>query len=189
MAFQRRPPFRRRPPILRGRPIQRAAIRRLKVAHQLLEEGRWAQAAEHFEQLAAAAESRAMPQTPNLFLQAGRARIENGEQVEGLKHLHHAVDLLGEFDQTQRLQRIRSRVVAELKSHNLEREAMTLDSKIHQILDQKQRSMMTGEVIEPDKQLPTKCPSCGGALRPDEIEWFDNHSAACAYCGSVVRAD
>jgi hypothetical protein len=35
--------------------------------------------------------------------------------------------------------------------------------------------------------LPTHCPSCGAALRPDEIEWLDESTAECAYCGSPVR--
>ncbi len=189
MVFRRRQPLRRRPPILHNRSIRRAAIRRLQVAHQLLEEGRWTQAAEHFEELAAASESRGVPQAPNLFMQAGRARIENGQNVEGIQHLHHAVELFDEFDQALRLHRIRPRILAELKKRGLEREAMELDSKIHQILDQKRRSGMPMDTLEPEKQLPTRCSSCGGALRPDEIEWFNNHSAACAYCGSVVRAE
>ena len=31
------------------------------------------------------------------------------------------------------------------------------------------------------------CPSCGASLRPDEVEWLDDVTAECAYCGSPVR--
>jgi NAD-dependent SIR2 family protein deacetylase len=37
--------------------------------------------------------------------------------------------------------------------------------------------------------LPTHCPSCGGAVRPDEIEWLDEVTAECDYCGSPLRSE
>jgi endogenous inhibitor of DNA gyrase (YacG/DUF329 family) len=37
--------------------------------------------------------------------------------------------------------------------------------------------------------LPTHCPACGGTVRPDEVEWLDEITAECAYCGSPVRED
>jgi hypothetical protein len=36
--------------------------------------------------------------------------------------------------------------------------------------------------------LPTTCPTCGGHLRYEEVEWADNLTAECPYCGSAVRA-
>jgi hypothetical protein len=35
--------------------------------------------------------------------------------------------------------------------------------------------------------LPTHCPSCGGAVKSDEVEWIDEVTAECDYCGSPVR--
>jgi hypothetical protein len=35
--------------------------------------------------------------------------------------------------------------------------------------------------------LPTKCPSCGGPILSDEVEWADPATAVCPYCGSGVR--
>jgi hypothetical protein len=37
--------------------------------------------------------------------------------------------------------------------------------------------------------LPTHCPACGAAVRPDEVEWLDDVTAECAYCGSPVREE
>ena len=37
--------------------------------------------------------------------------------------------------------------------------------------------------------LPTHCPSCGAAMKPDEVEWLDEITAECGYCGSPVRED
>ncbi len=37
-------------------------------------------------------------------------------------------------------------------------------------------------------RLPTKCPSCGAALSPEDIDWVGPLEAKCNYCGGVVRA-
>jgi hypothetical protein len=36
--------------------------------------------------------------------------------------------------------------------------------------------------------LPTNCPGCGGPLHAGELEWTDDITAECSYCGSAVRA-
>ncbi|MBS1249560.1 MAG: hypothetical protein MAG431_01140 [Chloroflexi bacterium] len=36
-------------------------------------------------------------------------------------------------------------------------------------------------------ELPLKCPSCGGPIRADEVEWADRTTAVCPYCGSGMR--
>jgi hypothetical protein len=37
--------------------------------------------------------------------------------------------------------------------------------------------------------LPTHCPSCGAGVRANEIEWLDDVTAECDYCGSPIRGD
>ena len=36
-------------------------------------------------------------------------------------------------------------------------------------------------------KLPLKCPSCGASVHPGEVEWLDETTAECAYCGSPLR--
>jgi hypothetical protein len=36
-------------------------------------------------------------------------------------------------------------------------------------------------------RLPGKCQGCGAPVRPNEVEWLDDSSAKCAYCGSVLQ--
>ena len=189
MVFRRRLPLRRRPYGPGRRPIKRAAIRQLRIAHRLFDEGQWNKAAEQFERLASAAEDRGFPQAPQLFLLSGRARIEDGELAIGVKHLHHAVQLFGQFEQIQRLILIRPRLSSELKQRGLDREAVELDNAIHDLLDRSPVAKSASNPPSSSGRLPVKCPSCGGALRPDEVVWFDPLSAACAYCGSVVQGE
>jgi hypothetical protein len=189
MAFRRRLPRRRRPAAYRARPLRRAALKQLQRANQLFDDEQWLAAAEHFEQLAAAAADRGFPQAPQLFLRAGRARIENGDHTKGLNHLNEAVTLFGQFGQFHRLNLIRTRIVDGLKDHGLEREAIELDQTIHAILDK--QGDRIGSPFQPDASLrfPPKCTSCGANMRPDEIEIIDTKTAVCGYCGSVNIAE
>jgi hypothetical protein len=37
--------------------------------------------------------------------------------------------------------------------------------------------------------LPTNCPSCGGPVLLKEVEWLDDITAECAYCGNGIRTE
>jgi hypothetical protein len=37
--------------------------------------------------------------------------------------------------------------------------------------------------------LPTNCHGCGAPLHGDEVEWTDENTAECPYCGSAVRSE
>jgi hypothetical protein len=50
------------------------------------------------------------------------------------------------------------------------------------------------ERIEADPTLyqvvrapPTRCPYCNAPLRPDEIRWYNDTQAQCAFCGCTVE--
>jgi hypothetical protein len=38
------------------------------------------------------------------------------------------------------------------------------------------------------RRLPVRCPSCNAPLRPDEIRWYNDTQAQCAFCGCMVEA-
>lgn len=38
----------------------------------------------------------------------------------------------------------------------------------------------------PGSRLPADCPRCGAPVRSDEVEWIDDTSVECAYCGGVI---
>jgi hypothetical protein len=39
------------------------------------------------------------------------------------------------------------------------------------------------------RNLPAQCPACLGPVRSDEVEWIDEISAQCAFCGSTLKAE
>jgi hypothetical protein len=78
------------------------------------------------------------------------------------------------------------RVLSELESRGLKAEAAEITAWLSSIAPG-----ITEADTEPPSakrpQLPTHCPSCGAAVRPDEVEWLDEVTAECAYCGSPIR--
>jgi hypothetical protein len=45
----------------------------------------------------------------------------------------------------------------------------------------------SGPELIPRGTLPAKCPSCGGPVKPDEVNWVGHSSAECPYCGTVIK--
>lgn len=158
----------------------------LQRANQYMLTGDYAEAAETYKQLAQGAEDRFPQRAPFLFLEAGRAALLNGQSQVGLAHLRHGLNLLASQGRIPRMHVFGRRAMEELQALNLHAEAQEIASLLGQNAPQEIRMEAT-----PAKKpiLPTHCPSCGGSVRPDEIEWLDDATAECAYCGSPVREE
>lgn len=194
--YRRRPFLRRRRLTPLGRrpprhlpPAARKALRHLKKAHKLMEEGQPAEAAAIFDELAHEASKRGIPRAPQLYLQAGRAWIEAGKVEDGMQRLQDGLKLMSKMEQLNRLQRIGQRILAELRSRGLTEQAAALEPEIQSILAVHGLSLtaVPGSVAAP--RLPAKCRYCGGNVLPDEVEWVDTHRASCVYCGSLLEAE
>ena len=182
----RRCPFRR---ALQGRLVpSRRAPQELIFANQLLESGDYQGAADHFETLAHAAESRSGPRAPHFYLQAGRAHILAGQNEAGLAHLKHGLSLFAKRGEWLHLRRAGRRVVAELNERRLPDAAKEITTWLNGTMPAEPHNIRE---LTPTKKpiLPAHCPSCGAALRPDEVDWLDDITAECAYCGSPVREE
>ena len=149
------------------------------------EKGEYGRAAEHYDKLARAADARGGPRAPLFLLQAGRARIYAGQAVLGLPSIKRGLELLVERGQLQRAHQVGMRVVNELNEHRLEVEATNIEIYLGTLLPKSFSAEL--EVKRPT--LPTHCPSCGAPLRPDVVEWLDEITAECGYCGSPAREE
>ncbi len=158
----------------------------LQRANQMLSAGNFAEAANAFEQLARAAEARGGPRAPLFYLQAGRCRVMAGQTANGLEYLERGLGLFAMRGQPTRASEMGLRVVNELNARGLKREAQQIKDYLEELVPRTE----AGEAgAAPAKRplLPTHCPGCGAPLRPDEIDWLDDSTAACAYCGSPVH--
>ena len=158
----------------------------LQEANFAFDKGEYGRAGELFEKLAQAADARGGPRAPIFHLQAGRARILAGQTKLGMPSLKRGLELLAQRGQWQKLHQAGGRVAGELMARGLRAEADEIESLLRKLSP----SIPETESAPAKKPLlPTHCPSCGAALRPDEVEWLDDVTAECAYCGSPVREE
>jgi hypothetical protein len=181
--------FRRRP--LRGG-FRRAGLPdvppMLRRAHQLMESGNFAEAQEAFEMLANRAESNFPERAPFLFLQAGQAAILGGQTKKGIAHLRSGLTMLATQQRYHRLHVLGQQAMDELNARGLTSEAAEISELIKNNIPAEVTS--TPAVVEKKKAiLPTHCPACGAALKPTDVEWLDDLTAECEYCGSPVRGE
>jgi tetratricopeptide (TPR) repeat protein len=164
------------------------APQELVLANQMMEAGDYAGAAEQFEVIARIDEARGGQYAPQLYLQAGRARLLSGHNEAGLAHLKHGLSLFANRADWLRLHRAGRRIIAELNQRGLTDEAHEISEFINSNLP---GNFSAPRETRPARKpiLPTHCPSCGAALRPDEVDWLDDLTAECAYCGSPVREE
>lgn len=184
--------YRRRPP--RRRPVRRAvrrgarhaALQMLRRANRLMETGQYAQAYPLLKQLADGTARHGMPvRAANLYLRAAHARLEMGSAEDAADIARHAIHLLHAGGQTDHLRALVPRIVQELEAKGYHDLAVELRAEASALLG--------GSVGPPPERveraaLPTRCASCNGPVRADQVVWIDERSAECAYCGSVVEA-
>lgn len=169
-------------------PATSRVLRRLSMAHELMLQGDPRAAAVIFEEVADAAEARRIPRASQLNLQAGRAWVESGEVERGIKRLHHGLELMRVYAQTERLAAIGRRVIEELNRRGYLTEAQSLEAFMTEVAPGTVLSTAMAEA-QPRVRLPGKCPYCGGHVRPDEVEWIAEARALCDYCGSVLEGE
>ncbi|HTX91331.1 MAG TPA: hypothetical protein VMC09_08945 [Anaerolineales bacterium] len=174
------------------RPLRRALIGNippaLQRANQLMAAGKYAEAAEIFEQFARGAQARNGPRAPWFFLEAGQARLQAGQPVVALAHFQQGLSIFAARGQVQKLYNSGMRVITALKAHNLPGEAAKIEEYLKTALPAGFRGGAAAGAQKP-RVLPTACPGCGGPLRSDEVEWADELTAECPYCGSAIRAE
>ena len=175
-----------------GRPVRRAFAPEipplLRRANQMLAAGNFAEAASAYEQLARAAEARGGPRAPFFHIQTGRTRVMAGQTANGLEHLERGLGLFAMRGQEPRASNVGARLVSELNGRGLKNEAQQLSAYLDELLPGR-RSQPAGTATGKQTPLPTHCPGCGAPLRPDEVDWLDDATAACAYCGSPVHGE
>ncbi len=173
-----------------GRPIRRMFAPDvpplLRRANQALSAGNYAEAASDYEQLARAAEARGGPRAPFFYVQAGRCKIMAGRTAEGVQDLERGLGLFAMRGRLGKVANLGQRIINELNARGLKKEAQQLRDYLKEV------APGFGEAAsEPAASrrpaLPAHCPGCGAPLRPDEVEWQDDATAICEYCGSPVH--
>jgi len=155
-----------------------------------MEKGDYVNAADLFERLARSAYDKGMlRQAPRLFLQTGKAYILAGDKVNGSDNLRQGLEILAIAEKWQILHNAGSRVVDELEQWGHDDLANQFKDWLNQTLPGGRDNFkhVNQDIRGQHPQLPLTCPSCGGPIRPDDVEWLDATTAECPYCGSGLR--
>ncbi len=157
----------------------------LRRANQLMAAGDFAGAASALEQLARAAEARGGPRAPFFYIQTGRAQIMAGQTAAALDSLERGLGLFAMRGQFARAVNFGNRVVAELNQRGLPGESKRIAGYLKGVVPDLNLAGQAAGTKRPP--LPTSCPGCGAPIHPDEVEWIDEITASCAFCGTPVR--
>jgi len=179
--MRRRGSFRR--PFRRANPM--SVPPELRRANELRETGSHAQAAVAFEQIARRSVARRGVRAPLFFLRAGQAYALAGESLKGLSLLKEGLGIIAKRKDWADLQRIGQRAIAELNEANLYAEADEVSAYLTTILPENIEIPQT----QIRAKLPSNCSGCGAPVHSDEVEWIDQKTAECVYCGSPVRGE
>lgn len=178
-----------------GRPLRRAFAADipplLRRANQMLSAGNYAEAASAFEQLARAAEGRGGPRAPFFYLQSGRCRLLAGQAAGGLQDVERGLGLFAMRGQHFKAANVGRRVIMELNQRGLAKEARQVEEYLKELVPgfELRPAAAPQEAAARRPLLPTHCPGCGAPLRPDEVDWRDEATALCEYCGSPVHGE
>ena len=161
----------------------------LQHANRSMERGDYGSASEAFEKLARGELGRRRSRAPMFFLQAGRARLLNNDNTRAVDLLKEGLLMLANAGQWFRLHQLGRYAIQELNQHGLTSEATEIENILKSKLPADLSSDPSFPKVTKKAVLPTHCPSCGAVVRPDEVEWLDDVTAECAYCGSPIRSE
>jgi hypothetical protein len=160
----------------------------LQEANFAFDKGEYGRAGELFEQIAQTADARGAPRAPLFHLQAGRARILAGQTRLGMPSLKRGLELLAQRGPLHKLHHAARRAITELNARGLTNESAEIEDWLTSMSPSPPAAENQPTSVK-RPVLPVHCPSCGAALRLDEVEWLDDGSAECAYCGNPVPSE
>lgn len=167
-------------------PAARAALLRLQQAHAALARAEFAAAAAEFETLADEAEAVGHPRAPALHLQAGTAWYRARQPESGWARLHRGLALLAGSSDPGRARRIGERIAGDLEAWGLGDASAAVQAEVSRWVAAAPEPVQAEP--HPPPRLPAQCPHCGGNVHPGEVEWADEQTAICDYCGSPLPA-
>ncbi|MDR3574131.1 MAG: hypothetical protein P4L50_09725 [Anaerolineaceae bacterium] len=166
-------------------------INTINQANQLRASGQCEQAAMLFAQLAAAMETSGHPRrAANFHAQAAHTFADANEPVRSLTHARRALDLFLQFQMVRRIPVFYTNITRHLRNKGLVGAADQVVKEYAAKVSSFPMPVQPPQTAQsgPRPVLPPSCPKCGAPVRSDEIEWIDNRSAECIYCGTTLQA-
>lgn len=130
-----------------------------------------------------------MPQrAAHLHLQAARCYFQVRDSASGLSQARAGLQAFINAGLLEQASTAYARLLAGLRTNDLTAEVETLQKEFGAQLGEAVTESQAQAEAQPRGQLPAKCPACNGPVRSDEVDWIDEQSAECPYCGSTLQA-
>ena len=173
------------------RPVLPPAERSLQRAQRLIRVGRFGQAAALLAGLANQLETAGRPKAAaELHARAAHCYVESGMVSAALAEASSALSSFKEAGLTGRFTRFEANISRKMQAHGMQAGADALRAQYGLGREAQIEVQPDSQVASPGRRLilAAACPRCGAPLRSDEVEWIDERSAECAYCGAVIEA-
>jgi len=165
-------------------PAQMNAIRQV---NQLAANGKFVEAAGILTLLAQQMESSNHPRrAANFHAQAAHLYADGGDPVQSLVHARAALKLFIQYQMVNRTPRFYANITQKMRNRGMPVVAAQLEKEFGTVVGSlPAQAQIPGQPAH--GRLPSSCPQCGAPARSDEVEWIDNASAECMFCGGVIQ--
>lgn len=164
--------------------INTGAMNEVARANQLQASGHPEQAALLFMEQARQMRQIGHPrQAANLHAQAAHAWVNAGVEQRALNQATMAMQMFIRLGMGQRIVDFRTNFSKHLRDRGMQSSADSFEKQYGKI----QVQAAPGQVNAKHGRLPEACPHCGAPLRSDLVEWVDDSSAECGFCGGTVK--
>jgi hypothetical protein len=179
-------------PGLARNPLGGQARGQLMQANQLMLAGQAIEAATIFASIGLFAQQNGMPaRSANLSARAALAYLEANDLAHAKEYALKAASQSLDGGNVQQAVRIAQQVLAQMKARNITQEADAMKAQFDALLSPYGVTLAAGGTApaQVHGKLPVQCPSCLGPVRPDAVEWIDDQTAECAFCGNIIRVE
>lgn len=163
-------------------------------AHEAIQNGDYVTAEEMFIRVGAlAAGHQRFRRAGHLYVQAARAALAGGNLTQATAHADKAIAAFVKSGDLPLAVHVMNRLADHFARKGHEAEASALREKLNARLLEinadpaSVRPYHKAAPAEKPRELPAQCDACLGPVRPDEVQWLNETSASCAYCGNTLK--
>ncbi len=179
--------FRRRR-MMQAMPLTAPQLEQMVQANQLLAQGKKLEAGAIFAGVADELKDSNHPRrAANVYTRAAHAYADGNDASNALACSRQALSLFIQNKMARRAAMFYTNITRKMSAHGMKEAEVALRGEF--------ADKVAGQTFEPRQAphphgtLPTDCPKCGAPVHGDDVNWVDEHTVECEYCGALIRVD
>jgi HAMP domain-containing protein len=156
-------------------------------ANRLFAAGRTGEAATIFARLAQEMEDSQHPRrAANLHARAAHAYADGQNGSAALTQARAALSLFIQYKMVNRTPQFYTNITNKMTQRGMSKEVELIRHEFGKLVGELPAQISQGRVGT-HGSLPSTCTQCGAPLRSDEVEWVDDQTVECGYCGALMK--